>query len=78
MNVTAWFRTSFDIDPAKDGTIVKRSIWKGTAPVVLFRVENGGHTWPGGTQYLGERLVGKVTQDIDGATETWAFFKQFR
>ena len=66
------------IDPARDGTKVVRSAWRGTAPVVLYRVENGGHTWPSGTQYFGERIIGKVTKDIDGAVETWSFFKQFQ
>ena len=43
---------------------VTRFTW--TAPghpaVVLHRIEGGGHTWPGGEQYLPPRLVGTVAR----------------
>lgn len=42
--------------------------------VVLWRVDGGGHTWPGGIQYLPERLIGRMTRDF-GSTEIWEFFK---
>jgi len=44
--------------------------------VVLLRLNGGGHTWPGGSQYLPERLVGKVCRELDGAALIWDFFKQ--
>lgn len=47
-------------------------------PVLLYRIEGGGHTWPNGRQYLPRFLVGDVNRDIDGATEVWAFFSRFR
>lgn len=46
--------------------------------VTLMRVEEGGHTWPGGTQYLPAFVVGKVCRDIDGSTVLWEFFKRHR
>jgi poly(3-hydroxybutyrate) depolymerase len=45
--------------------------------VKLFEVRGGGHTWPGGTPYLTERLVGKVSSEIDAAAEIWAFVSRF-
>jgi polyhydroxybutyrate depolymerase len=43
--------------------------------VVLLRLNGGGHTWPGGSQYLPERLVGKVCRDVDATALIWDFFK---
>ena len=45
-----------------------------TEPVVLYKIENGGHTWPGGAP-LAEWFAG-ATNDHINATETmWTFFK---
>jgi polyhydroxybutyrate depolymerase len=43
--------------------------------VVLVRLEGGGHTWPGGAQYLPERLVGRVCRDFDATALIWQFFR---
>lgn len=45
--------------------------------VQLIRIEGGGHTWPGGKQYLGKKLVGRVCRDFSAAAEIWSFFRQF-
>lgn len=68
------------VDPKKDQTKVIRTSWQSAAraPIVLCRIENGGHTWPSGPQYLPEKIVGKVSRDIDGAVEAWSFFAQFK
>lgn len=68
------------IERAGDGMHVERSSWErcGGAPVLLYRIVGGGHTWPSGKQYLPVRMVGKVNRDIDGATEIWSFFRTFR
>jgi polyhydroxybutyrate depolymerase len=63
-----------DRDPA-DGTRVRRERWAGAAEVVLLTVEGGGHTWPGGLQYLPELVIGRTTRDIDGCAEIWRFFE---
>jgi poly(3-hydroxybutyrate) depolymerase len=44
-----------------------RLTWQtsGRTAVVLYRIEGGGHTWPGGAQYLPERLVGPVARHLD-------------
>ena len=43
---------------------VTRLGWEaaGLPSVVLYRLEGGGHTWPGGPQYLPSRLVGPVAR----------------
>lgn len=43
--------------------------------VVLLRLQGGGHTWPGGRQYLPERVVGRVCPDFDATVLIWEFFK---
>jgi polyhydroxybutyrate depolymerase len=44
--------------------------------VILLRIDNGGHTWPGGKQYLPERMIGKVCRDIDAGHEIFEFFSR--
>lgn len=68
------------IDRVDDGMHVEKSTWSDCrgAPVVLYRIVGGGHTWPSGTQYLPAWYVGKVARDIDGAAEIWGFFRQFK
>lgn len=43
--------------------------------VVLYRIEGGGHTWPGGRQYLPVRLIGRTSRDINACDEIWSFFR---
>jgi polyhydroxybutyrate depolymerase len=43
--------------------------------VTLVRLDGGGHTWPGGAQYLPELLIGRVCRDFDATELIWAFFK---
>jgi len=68
------------IDTASDRASVERFDWQHCdgAPVRLYKIENGGHTWPSGSQYLPRRVVGSVTRDIDGAVEVWDFFSGFK
>lgn len=66
-----------DLDP-EDGTTVTReahTACEGSSEVLLFTVEDGGHTWPGGDQYLNEKIIGKTTRDIDASEALWAFFQ---
>ena len=67
-----------DLDPT-DGTVVRREVYsgcKGGAEVVLYAVEGGGHTWPGGLQYLPERIIGKTSREFSASEVIWQFFKQ--
>ena len=46
--------------------------WQGcAAPVVLYRVLGGGHTWPGG---VNDPAGGASTNDISATELMWAFF----
>jgi polyhydroxybutyrate depolymerase len=44
--------------------------------VVLIKIENGGHTWPGGKQYLPKFIIGKVCRDFDASEVIWDFFEK--
>ena len=44
------------------------------ASVVLYTVEGGGHTWPGGGA-LPEWLLGTTTTSINATREMWTFFE---
>jgi len=67
-----------DTDP-KDGTRVTRKEYidgtDGTV-VVLYSIDGGGHTWPGGFQYLPAWIVGKTCRDINASEVIWSFFKR--
>lgn len=68
-------------DIANDGTTIKQSVYgNGTngAEVVSYIIDNGGHTWPQGLQYLSEAIIGKTSQDMNGCEVIWSFFKKFK
>ena len=50
-----------------DGLAVTKLTWQapGRPSVVVYRIDGGGHTWPGGAQYLPRRIVGPVAKDLD-------------
>ena len=60
-----------------DGSHVVEADYRGCAgaPVRLLRVEGGGHTWPGGIQYLPVTWIGPTNRDIDASEAIWNFFK---
>lgn len=67
-----------DRDP-KDGTRVRKELYsecRESSEVVLYAVEGGGHTWPGGDQYLPQWIIGKTNRDIDANEVIWDFFKR--
>jgi polyhydroxybutyrate depolymerase len=41
--------------------------------VEFWRVEGGGHTWPGGIQYLPHVIVGPTSRTFDATAEIWRF-----
>jgi polyhydroxybutyrate depolymerase len=60
-----------------DGTRVHRESYgpcRDGSEVVLYSIEGGGHTWPGGVQYLPEMFVGKTSRDIDASSLLLDFF----
>jgi polyhydroxybutyrate depolymerase len=65
-----------DLDPS-DGTRIRREYYgmgRDGAEVVLYAVEGGGHTWPGGKQYLPAFVIGKTSRDMDACRVIWEFF----
>lgn len=69
-----------DYDP-DDGTRVIVRKYANIAlgyEVILYTVEGGGHTWPGGLQYLPARYIGKTCRDFDANEVIWSFFKSHR
>jgi len=67
------------IDRKDDGTSVSIQRYEQCSPqgpVVLYTIHGGGHTWPGGKQYLGERLIGKTSREINACDVIWEFFKR--
>ena len=45
------------------------------ADVILYTVEGGGHTWPGGKP-MPEWIVGRTTSEINATHVMWEFFVQ--
>lgn len=62
-----------DTDP-DDGCTVERLGWESSG-VRHYIVHGGGHTIPGGIQYLPLFLVGTTCRDFEIAQEMWAFFE---
>lgn len=62
---------------SNDGCTVNVSTWSGnTANVVLYKIDGGGHTYPGGMQYLPERIIGKTCRDFKAIDAIWTFFEK--
>jgi polyhydroxybutyrate depolymerase len=66
-----------DADSADGCRIVRltHAAGRDATEVVLYRIEGGGHTWPGGRQYLPARIVGRVCRDVSASEVIWRFFK---
>jgi polyhydroxybutyrate depolymerase len=47
----------------------------GAATVILYTIVGGGHTWPGGMQYLPAAVIGKTSREFDANEVTWKFFE---
>lgn len=65
-------------DLVNDRTTAKRITYpagKSGAEVVLYRIEGGGHTWPGSDPLL-KGILGISTHDIDANDLIWEFFSR--
>ena len=65
-----------DINSADNCTVMKYvySPGQNASEVVLFKITNGGHTWPGGFPVPS---LGNTNQDIKASGEIWNFFRKF-
>jgi polyhydroxybutyrate depolymerase len=64
-----------DVD-ASDGSTTRRTAYAcpGKLGVELLSIIGGGHTWPGGSQYLPKAFIGTVSRDFDASERIWKFF----
>jgi len=71
-------REEFSDINLKDGCHAEKYIYPTCgqqSQVILIKVIGGGHTWPGGIQYLPKWTVGKMCKDFNATSEIWNFFK---
>jgi polyhydroxybutyrate depolymerase len=63
-------------DSAGDGTSIRVETYApcfGGSEVRSYVVVHGGHTWPGGQQYLPAALIGETTRNLNGSEVIWDF-----
>ncbi len=48
---------------------------KNHSQVKLYKIEGGGHVWPGQSEDLSRSGVGKLSAGIDASEEIWGFFE---
>ena len=61
----------------RDGTTVSITTYTNCetgGALKFYKINGGGHTWPGGKQYLGKRLIGNTSREINACDEIWDFF----
>lgn len=66
-------------ESVKDKTLVVKKYYYGTpsnAEIVLYKVEEGGHTWPGRKKDYKALVLGKVSSEIDASVLIADFFLQ--
>lgn len=66
-----------DLD-TNDDTRVEQYDWPDcapTAPLRLYRIVGGGHTWPGKRQYLPQTVIGRTSNDVDANSLIYDFFR---
>ena len=88
MTVALWEDLNICSDPdtislpdinTDDNSSVEKITWlnQGTGcEVILYRVIDGGHTWPGAAYDIPS--VGNTNRDINANVEIWNFFKQYK
>jgi polyhydroxybutyrate depolymerase len=67
------------LEQAHDGTSVRHEVYAGGkrgTDVVVYIIEGGGHTWPGGPQYLPAFLIGRTSHNLDATQTIWDFFNR--
>ncbi|APB33028.1 esterase lipoprotein [Gloeomargarita lithophora Alchichica-D10] len=66
-------------DRVNDQTSAQQITYQNRAVAVsLITIQGGGHTWPGGPQYLPQRFIGRVSQDFDASATIWQFVRRYR
>jgi polyhydroxybutyrate depolymerase len=60
-----------------DGTTVSITTYtncQSSGALKFYKITGGGHTWPGGKQYLGKKWIGNTSREVNACEEIWAFF----
>lgn len=77
----AWARRNHcaptPIDAQVSADVTHRAFTGCDAPVELYTILGGGHTWPGGGA-LPEWFVGRTTRSIDASAVMWEFFQKVK
>jgi polyhydroxybutyrate depolymerase len=62
-----------------DGSTVTRQFYNSNSgfPIDFYKIDGGGHSWPGGPQYYPKIIIGNVNKDIDSLQLTWEFFSKY-
>ena len=63
-----------DNDPDDGCNAIKYEYHSGGVTVILIKVINGGHTWPGAKQYLPAAVIGPTTRAFDASEVIAQFF----
>lgn len=67
------------IEKIAGGKVIKTSFHSDVtgADVILYKVKNGGHAWPGSIPFKGlyGKIADKPTNDISASKKIWEFFK---
>jgi polyhydroxybutyrate depolymerase len=59
----------------RDGCKVSRETFGGSSEVVVYTIEGGGHSWPGGLGAVAQDILGRTTNDINASEIMWQFFQ---
>ena len=89
-DAAAWYNQQFNVTAEAVKTELPQTVEEDTTKVVkyewpqnqgsqtvLYVVEGGGHTWPGGTQYFPEARIGKLSMHYSASKLIWDELKNF-
>ena len=66
-----------DVDPNDGSTVEVERVKCPGGEVVNYTVKGGGHTWPGGIQYMPKFVVGSVNNDFSASAAIVEFFSTY-
>ncbi len=67
-----------EIDKEDDDTSVKKFVFSDSThrdEIVFYLIYGGGHTWPGGWQYLPKLIVGRTSKEFNASEEIWKWLE---
>lgn len=64
---------------SRDGcTVAREQYGSGDREVVVYTINGGGHSWPGGLGFVVEGKLGRTCMDISASELLWQFFRSHR